>query len=238
MVRALIPRALGCRAVPGCRSTRSEVTPAFDSRMEAVKPTGPPPTMRTSTSRIRGTCPSPWLLSKASGDATVALGGEPIRDDIQLGHHRQHRHQPPGHRPDTAAGQWRLAQRPAHAHNGGHEQMGTPPWSKRIIADERNLVTLIATPPGGGNRPHWHKEFDEWWVVLGGRLQWELTGGIVVNAAKDDIVWVPRGTVHHIRNLGDELSIRLAGAMTPAMHYFSPCEQCGFTDDGPREWRA
>ena len=57
------------------------------------------------------------------------------------------------------------------------KQMGTPPWSKRIIADERNLVTLIATPPGGGNRPHWHKEFDEWWVVLGGRLQWELTGG-------------------------------------------------------------
>jgi mannose-6-phosphate isomerase-like protein (cupin superfamily) len=118
------------------------------------------------------------------------------------------------------------------------KQMGTPPWSKRIIADERNLVTLIATPPGGGNRPHWHKEFDEWWVVLGGRLQWELTGGIVVNAAKDDIVWVPRGTVHHIRNLGDELSLRLAVAMPPAMHYFSPCEQCGFTDDGPREWRA
>ena len=56
-------------------------------------------------------------------------------------------------------------------------QMGPAPWSKRIIADERNLVTLIASPPGGGNRPHWHREFDEWWVVLGGRLQWELTGG-------------------------------------------------------------
>ena len=70
-------------------------------------------------------------------------------------------------------------------------RMGPAPWSKRIIADERNLVTLIASPPGGGNRPHWHREFDEWWVVLGGRLQWELTGGVVVNAAKDDIVWVP-----------------------------------------------
>ena len=117
-------------------------------------------------------------------------------------------------------------------------QMGAPPWSKRIIADERNLVTLIASPPGGGNRPHWHKDFDEWWVVMGGRLQWELTGGVVVNAAKDDIVWVPRGAVHHIRNVGDELSLRLAVAMPPAMHYFSPCEQCGFTDDGPREWCA
>ena len=77
------------------------------------------------------------------------------------------------------------------------DKMGPAPWSKRIIADERNLVTLIASAPGGGNRPHWHREFDEWWVVLAGRLQWELTGGVVVDATKDDIVWVPRGTVHH-----------------------------------------
>jgi mannose-6-phosphate isomerase-like protein (cupin superfamily) len=117
-------------------------------------------------------------------------------------------------------------------------QMGAPPWSRRIIADERQLVTLIASPPGGGNRPHWHREFDEWWVVLAGRLQWELTGGIVIQAGKDDIVWVPRGAVHHIQNVGDDLSLRLAVAMPPAQHYFSACEQCGYTDDGPREWCA
>jgi len=117
-------------------------------------------------------------------------------------------------------------------------QMKAPPWSKRIIADERQLVTLIASPPGGGNRPHWHSDFDEWWVVLAGTLQWELTGGTIVRAGKDDVVWVPRGTVHHISNVGAELSLRLAVAMPPAMHYFSPCEQCGFTDDGPRQWTA
>src|SRR5262249_6497514 len=117
-------------------------------------------------------------------------------------------------------------------------QMGPPPWAKRIIADERQLVTLIASQPGGGNRPHWHREFDEWWIVLAGRLEWELTGGVIVQAAKDDIVWVPRGTVHHIRNVGQELSLRLAVAMPPAMHYYSPCEQCGYADDGPREWCA
>jgi mannose-6-phosphate isomerase-like protein (cupin superfamily) len=117
-------------------------------------------------------------------------------------------------------------------------QMGPAPWSKRIIADERNLVTLIASAPGGGNRPHWHREFDEWWVVLAGTLEWELTGDVVVRARKDDIVWVPRGTVHHIRNVGDDLSLRLAVAMPPAMHYYSPCEQCGYDDAGPREWCA
>jgi mannose-6-phosphate isomerase-like protein (cupin superfamily) len=117
-------------------------------------------------------------------------------------------------------------------------QAGRPPWARRIIADERQLVTLIATPPGAGNRPHWHRDFDEWWVVLAGRLEWELTGGIQVRAATTDIVWVPRGTVHHIRTVGDEVSMRLAVAMPPAMHYFSPCEQCGYTDDGPADWTA
>jgi len=113
-------------------------------------------------------------------------------------------------------------------------RMGPPPWAVRLIEDERNLVTLIAAPPGGGNRPHWHKDFDEWWVIFAGRLQWELTGGTVLEATKDDIVWVPRGTVHHIRNVGDDLSLRMAIAMPPAVHYYSPCEQCGYSDDGPR----
>ena len=117
-------------------------------------------------------------------------------------------------------------------------KMGPPPWSRRVIQDERNLVTLIANRPGGGNRPHWHADFDEWWVVMAGEFTWELTGGIVVEARKDDIVWVPRGTVHHIKTVGTENSLRLAVAMPPATHYFSPCGQCGYDDEGPREWNA
>ncbi|HKZ08584.1 MAG TPA: cupin domain-containing protein [Methylomirabilota bacterium] len=117
-------------------------------------------------------------------------------------------------------------------------RLGPGAWAQRIIADERQLVTLISSPAGTGNRPHWHRDFDEWWVVMAGRLTWELTGGTRLEAGTGDIVWVPRGTVHHIKTLGVERSLRLAVAMPPAVHYFSPCEQCGFTDDGPREWRA
>ena len=35
-------------------------------------------------------------------------------------------------------------------------RMGPPPWSVRLIQDERNLVTLIANGPGTGNRPLTH----------------------------------------------------------------------------------
>jgi hypothetical protein len=27
-------------------------------------------------------------------------------------------------------------------------------------------------------------------------------------------------------------------AMPPAIHYYSSCEQCGYTEDGPSEWGA
>ncbi len=107
------------------------------------------------------------------------------------------------------------------------EEMGEPPWSVRVIEDERNLVTLIANMPGTGNRPHWHREFDEYWVVMAGTLQWELTGGEVVVAEKDDIVFVPRGSVHHIQNIGDGLSLRLAFALPPAEHVWTDCAECG-----------
>ncbi|MCC6178748.1 MAG: cupin domain-containing protein [Chloroflexi bacterium] len=117
-------------------------------------------------------------------------------------------------------------------------QKGPPPWAVLIIADERNLVTLIATAPGAGNRPHWHRDFDEWWVVMGGQLEWELSGGHVVHARKDDIVWVPRGSVHHIRTVGNETSLRLAVAMPPAVHIYHDCEQCGYSQDGPAEWTS
>jgi mannose-6-phosphate isomerase-like protein (cupin superfamily) len=108
------------------------------------------------------------------------------------------------------------------------EEMGEPNWSKLIIADERNFVTLIANTPGTGNRPHWHRNFDEYWVVMEGTLQWELTGGTTIVAEKDDIVFVPRGSVHHIQNIGEGRSLRLAIALPPAEHVWTDCAECGF----------
>jgi mannose-6-phosphate isomerase-like protein (cupin superfamily) len=88
-----------------------------------------------------------------------------------------------------------------------------------MVEDKRNLVTLIAAPPGSGNRPLWHKDFDEWWVIFAGRPRWELAGGTALEAVKDDIIWVPRGTVQHIKNVGDELWLRMAISMPPTVHY-------------------
>ncbi|MCH8235009.1 MAG: cupin domain-containing protein [Chloroflexi bacterium] len=108
---------------------------------------------------------------------------------------------------------------------------GPAPWSVSLIRDERNNATLIANDPGTGNIPHWHKDFDEWWIVMRGTLQWEYTGGRVVRANEGDVVWVPRGSVHHIQNVGDGLSLRLAVSMPPAEHFASPCGVCDYAPE-------
>jgi len=109
-------------------------------------------------------------------------------------------------------------------------RMGSPPWSTMLIEDERNRGTLIASAPGQGNHAHWHSNFDEWWFVMAGKLRWELTGGKIIHAVKGDIVWIPRGTVHHIVTEGDEMSLRFAVAMPPAVHVWQEeCENCDVT---------
>lgn len=112
------------------------------------------------------------------------------------------------------------------------DRMGPAPWAEKLIEDERNVGTLIASAPGQGNRAHWHSNFDEWWVVMAGKLRWELTGGKIIHAVKGDVVWIPRGTVHHIVTEGDEMSLRFAIALPPAIHeWMDDCENCDVTWD-------
>src|SRR3982074_2627987 len=56
-------------------------------------------------------------------------------------------------------------------------EKGPPRWSVRLIQDERNLVTLIANPPGRAALPPCPPSFAWSSVRLAGRIQWELTGG-------------------------------------------------------------
>ncbi|MQG37062.1 MAG: hypothetical protein FI719_01785 [SAR202 cluster bacterium] len=60
---------------------------------------------------------------------------------------------------------------------------------------------------------------------MDGKLRWELTGGKIIRAVKGDIVWIPRGTVHHIITEGNEMSLRFPVAMPPAVHVWqNECE--------------
>jgi len=59
MVRVEMCKALGNGVVPGCFSTSNEFTPKRDSKIDALNPTGPPPTIRTGTSSVSDMVDSP-----------------------------------------------------------------------------------------------------------------------------------------------------------------------------------
>src|SRR5262245_56353282 len=54
--------------VPGCRSSSSEGTPALDRKIDALSPTGPPPTMSTGVSSI-------GLVRPPSTPSAVSVAG-------------------------------------------------------------------------------------------------------------------------------------------------------------------
>jgi quercetin dioxygenase-like cupin family protein len=68
-------------------------------------------------------------------------------------------------------------------------------------------IGLATIPPGGGPPPHVQAE-DEVFLVVEGRYSF-MVEGEWTEAGPGALVWLPRGTVHTFRNVGD----------TPARHW-------------------
>lgn len=86
---------------------------------------------------------------------------------------------------------------------------GDAPWYERLFVDGRNAAGLICDPPGKSNDDHYHPDFNEFWVILKGELEFEIGDYETFRATKGDVVMSPAGTRHLIRTVGDESSVRL-----------------------------
>lgn len=77
-------------------------------------------------------------------------------------------------------------------------------------------VTMLTdvTPPGGGPPPHYHDNEDEWFFPLEGRVEF-FHDGRWTEVPLGTVVFMPRGTVHAFRNLGDKPLKQLI-QLTPA----------------------
>ncbi|MEX0762203.1 MAG: cupin domain-containing protein [Dehalococcoidia bacterium] len=93
-------------------------------------------------------------------------------------------------------------------------------WSEEVVLDDRNRANMIHNMPGETNRPHWHPDMDEWWVVLKGELTWKIGDREPVVARKGDLVFAGAGYLHEIKTIGNESSIRLAVTTPDVRHVF------------------
>ena len=94
------------------------------------------------------------------------------------------------------------------------KEMGPPPWSHPVVLAEHVVGVVIYQNPGQINDRHCH-DYDEWWVVLEGEIDWVIEGreDQPVKAAAGDFVYVPARCFHHIFPKGDKPSVRLGIAL-------------------------
>lgn len=97
----------------------------------------------------------------------------------------------------------------------------------------RYCMFTEVTSPGGGPPPHHHTGEDEWFHVLEGRAAF-LKDGEWVEVPPGSSVFIPRGTVHSFKNVGDTplkqlITVAPAGIET----FFARCAEEFKKTEGP-----
>lgn len=94
-----------------------------------------------------------------------------------------------------------------------------------IVEDDRNTLFLIREYPGAVSSAHWHFDFDEWWVIGGGELVFEIGEERPrLHARTGDIVFAPRGFRHRITTIGDRPSIRMPVTTPDNLHIWTDAD--------------
>ena len=72
-------------------------------------------------------------------------------------------------------------------------------WAELLIEDGRNRAVWISGPPGTPPDPHIHPDFNEWWIALDGRTEWQIGQYEPVLSEWGDIIMAPAGFSHDIQ---------------------------------------
>jgi quercetin dioxygenase-like cupin family protein len=81
-----------------------------------------------------------------------------------------------------------------------------------IHSTERSSTVIAFIDPGGGLRPHFHREHDEIIVFLAGEAMFRL-GDEIRHVVANDVISVPAGTIH--ATLRAETACILAAVFAP-----------------------
>ena len=88
-----------------------------------------------------------------------------------------------------------------------------------MVNTKSNSATLISQKPGEGNRRHYHSNWDEWWLIIKGRWEFEIEGSKHY-LKKDDLILIQRGQRHKITAVGKKNAIRLAVSRGDVDHIY------------------
>jgi len=95
---------------------------------------------------------------------------------------------------------------------------GAPPWSERIVANDRFVVTVICQAPGHRNVSHYHVT-EECWYVHEGELSWTMEGEPEpIHVRAGEWILAPANRFHLIQVHGERPAIRVAVSVAGEPH--------------------
>ncbi len=92
-------------------------------------------------------------------------------------------------------------------------------WSHRLVNTESNSATLICQMPGEGNRRHYHSNWNEWWLILDGKWEFEIENKKKI-LKKNDLILIKKNKIHKITAVGKKPAIRLAVSRGDVDHIY------------------
>ena len=107
-------------------------------------------------------------------------------------------------------------------------------WAEQLLEDGRNRAVWISGPPGTPPDPHIHPDFNEWWIALDGRTQWQIGQYEPVLSNWGDIIMAPAGFAHDIRPKEGVQAIRFGVTHPNSNHDIKGVPPCRLipVDDG------
>jgi mannose-6-phosphate isomerase-like protein (cupin superfamily) len=101
------------------------------------------------------------------------------------------------------------------------------PGDHAFVSDTTNFMNVIRghgmpTPPDS-NKGHFHIDYNEFWVVAEGTVDYKMEGMKFYTANVGDVVYAPQGSWHRASWAGNGMSTRIAINPRPyGMHNFDP----------------
>jgi mannose-6-phosphate isomerase-like protein (cupin superfamily) len=91
-------------------------------------------------------------------------------------------------------------------------------WTETIVSDNLFHADYIQSAPGSKVSKRFHSDTREWWVIMAGKIRFDIEGQDSFVATKGSMVQVPYQTIYSMETIGDEPSLRfevnIAGAHT------------------------
>ena len=92
-------------------------------------------------------------------------------------------------------------------------------WSHRLVNTDSNSATLICQKPGEGNRRHYHSKWNEWWLIIDGKWEFEIENQKKI-LSKNDLILIKKNKIHKITAIGKKPAIRLAVSRGDVDHIY------------------